>query len=472
MTEPAADVRTFPAGFVWGCSTASYQIEGAVDEDGRRPSIWDTFSHTPGRTANGDTGDVADDHYHRYREDVALMAGLGLTSYRFSLAWPRIVPEGTGATNQAGLDFYRRLVDELLAAGIAPFPTLYHWDLPQPLEDAGGWANRDTALRFADYAAVVMGALGDAFPSVITLNEPWCSAFLGYGSGVHAPGRTEPASALAAAHHLNLAHGLAASVIRDQRPDTQRSIALNLQAVRPAHDTDADRDAARQIDALANRVFLGPLFEGAYPPDLIADTADVTDWAFVQDGDLEQIRGTVDLLGVNYYTPVYVSAWDGVGSPETADGHQAGTGTSWPGVAAVQFPRLPGPRTEMDWLVDATGLSELLLRLHHDLPGTPLAITENGAACPDVVSEDGAVHDPDRISYLQQHLGAVADAIDAGADLRAYFLWSFLDNFEWGHGYSKRFGIVHVDYATQQRRLKDSAHWYAAVVSAGGPPSA
>jgi beta-glucosidase len=465
-----AGVRRFPDAFTWGVSTASYQIEGAVNEDGRGASIWDTFAHTPGKTLNGDTGDVADDHYHLYREDVALMAGLGVQGYRFSLAWPRIVPSGSGATNLAGLDFYRRLVDELLTAGIKPFPTLYHWDLPQPLEDAGGWADRDTALRFVDYAEVVMNALGDVLPSVITLNEPWCSAFLGYGAGVHAPGRTEPATALVAAHHLNLAHGLAARLIREQHPGTEVSIALNLHLVRPARDNEGDRDAARQIDAVANRVFLGPLFEGAYPPDLLADTASLTDWAFVRDGDLDTIQGTVDLLGVNYYSPTYVSAWDGVGEKESADGHLSGAGTPWPGAERVEFPRLPGHRTEMDWLVDPTGLSDLLLHLHHDIPETPLVITENGCAYADVVSPDDLVHDPDRVAYLGQHLGAVADAIDAGVDVRGYFQWSFLDNFEWGYGYSKRFGLVHVDYETQRRRPKDSAQWYASVIAAGGLP--
>ncbi len=266
-----------------------------------------------------------------------------MQSYRFSLAWPRIVPDGSGATNEAGLDFYRRLVDELLGAGITPFPTLYHWDLPQPLEDAGGWGNRDTAERFADYAGVVMAALGDRLPSVITLNEPWCAAFLGYGAGVHAPGRTEPATALAATHHLNLAHGLAVDRIRAARPGTEVSIALNLHLIRAANDTDADRDAVRQIDGVANRVFLDPLLAGTYPEDVLADTASVTDWGFVRDGDLATIGGKVDLLGVNYYSPTYVSAWDGHGEPESADGHASGEGTPWPGADRVQFPQACRP---------------------------------------------------------------------------------------------------------------------------------
>src|SRR4051794_29129537 len=464
----SADVRRFPAEFVWGVSTASYQIEGAVAEDGRKPSIWDTFSHTPGRVDKGDTGDVADDHYHRYREDVALMSELGVQAYRFSIAWPRIVPDGSGATNEAGLDFYRRLVDELLGAGITPFPTLYHWDLPQPLEDAGGWGNRDTAERFAEYAGVVMAALGDRLPAVITLNEPWCTAFLGYGSGVHAPGRTEPATALTAAHHLNLAHGLAADRIRAERPGTDVSIALNLHLIRPATDSAADQAAARQIDGVANRVFLEPLLAGRYPQDVLADTASVTDWAFVRDGDLAAIGGRVDTLGVNYYSPTYVAAWDGQGEQESADGHASGAGTPWPGADRVQFPRLPGHRTDMDWLVDASGLSDTLTRVHREYPSTPLVVTENGAAYPDVVSADGVVHDADRIAYLQGHIGAVADAIEAGADVRGYYLWSFLDNFEWSFGYSKRFGLVHVDYETLVRTPKDSARFYSEVLAAGG----
>jgi beta-glucosidase len=457
--------EVFPASFVWGVSTAAYQIEGAVTEDGRGPSIWDTFSHEPGRILDGDTGDVADDHYHRYRDDVAVMSELGIDSYRFSLAWPRIVPEGSGAINQAGLDFYRRLVDELLAKGIAPFPTLYHWDLPQALEDAGGWGSRDTASRFADYASVVMAALGDRFPNVITLNEPWCSAFLGYGSGVHAPGRTEPATSLAAVHHLNLAHGLAAQAIRAQRPDTLVSIALNIHHVRPVTQTGPDLDAARRIDAVANRSFLGPLFDGAYPDDLLADTGHLSDWAFVRSGDLDLVGGSVDTLGVNYYNPTYVAAWDRSKDKEAADGHKAGVGTPWPGADDVEFPRMPGPRTAMDWPIDPKGLTEVLHRLHGDARGVPLVITENGAAFEDTVSADGAVHDPDRTAYLESHIAAVGDALAAGVDVRGFFLWSMLDNFEWSYGYSKRFGIVHIDYATQERRLKDSAHWYAARIA-------
>jgi beta-glucosidase len=455
----------FPPGFVWGTATASYQIEGAASEDGRTPSIWDTYSRTPGKVHAGDTGDVADDHYHRYREDVAIMRELGVTSYRFSVAWPRITPQVTadslGPVNETGLAFYDRLVDELLSAGIAPAATLYHWDLPQALEDAGGWAHRATAERFAEYAEVVAGRLGDRVGTFITLNEPWCSAYLGYASGVHAPGRTEPAAALAAVHHLNLAHGLATAAVRRAAPQAQVALTLNLAWVRPVGDSAADADAVRRIDGLQNRVFLDPVMRGEYPADVLEDTASVTDWGFVRDGDLELIRQPVDALGLNYYSPTVVRAYAGSGPRLEADGHGDGAASAWPACEDVEFPPQPGPTTDMGWNIDPRGLTELLLRLARDYPGVALYVTENGAAYPDVVSADGAVHDRDRIDYLHQHLTAVAEAIESGADVRGYYLWSLLDNFEWSYGYSKRFGIVHVDYATQQRTIKDSGRWYA-----------
>ena len=458
----------FPPGFVWGTATASYQIEGAAAEGGRTPSIWDTFSHTPGKVRGGDTGDVADDHYSRYREDVAIMRELGVRSYRFSVAWPRITPQVTeralGPVNDAGVAFYDRLVDELLTAGITPAATLYHWDLPQALEDAGGWTNRATAERFAEYAEVVAGRLGDRIGTFITLNEPWCSAYLGYASGVHAPGRTEPAAALAAVHHLNLAHGLATAAVRRAAPQAQVALTLNLAWVRPASEAPADADAVRRIDGLQNRVFLDPTMRGQYPADVLADTASVTDWAFVRDGDLELIRQPVDALGLNYYSPTVVRAYDGAGPRLEADGHGDGAASAWPACDDVEFPPQPGPTTDMGWSVDPRGMTELLLRLARDHPGVDLYVTENGAAYPDVLTEDGAVHDADRIAYLHAHLRAVADAVAAGAPVRGYFLWSLLDNFEWSYGFSKRFGIVHVDYATQQRTVKDSGRWYAEVV--------
>ncbi|MFY1577502.1 GH1 family beta-glucosidase [Verrucosispora sp. WMMD703] len=450
----------FPEGFVWGSATAAYQIEGAAKEDGRGPSIWDTYSHTPGRTLNGDTGDVAADHYHRWADDLDQVAALGLGAYRFSIAWPRVQPGGSGALNQAGVDFYSRLVDRLLELGIRPVATLYHWDLPQELEDAGGWPARDTAARFADYAEKIVGSLGDRVHTWTTFNEPWCSAYLGYASGVHAPGRTEPAAALAAVHHLNLAHGLAGRVIRDLAPAAQLSVTLNLHVIRPASGSAADADAARRIDALANRAFLGPMLDGAYPPDLLADTAAVTDWSFVRDGDEATAAVPLDVLGVNYYSTTLVRAWDGVSPKSDADGHGRSAHSAWVGSEQVEFLPQPGPYTAMGWNIEPAGLTELLLRLHREYPDQPLMITENGAAFDDVVSPDGTIHDDRRIDYLHRHIAATHDAMAAGADVRGYFVWSLLDNFEWAYGYDRRFGIIRVDYETQQRTWKDSAHWY------------
>ena len=467
-TTPGA--RAFPPGFLWGTATAAYQIEGAAGEDGRTPSIWDTFSRTPGKVRNGDTGDIACDHYHLWREDVALMAGLGVGAYRFSVSWPRVQPTGRGPASRKGLDFYSRLVDELLAKGIQPVLTLYHWDLPQDLEDAGGWPERDTAERFAEYASLVAGALGDRVKTWTTLNEPWCSAFLGYGSGVHAPGRTDQADALRAAHHLNLAHGLGVQALRAHLPtDARASVTLNLHHVRSLTDSEEDRDAARRIDGVANRVFTGPMLRGEYPADVLRDTAHLTDWSFVRDGDTGAISQPVDFLGVNYYSPTLVSAASGPGS-HNADGHGASEYSPWPGGDDVAFHRPPGATTAMGWAIDPSGLYELLTRVRDDFPGLPLVITENGAAFDDYVNPEGRVHDPERISYLHGHLTAVHRAIEAGVDVRGYFLWSLLDNFEWGHGYSKRFGAVYVDYATRRRIPKESAHWYARVVRDGVLP--
>ncbi|MEW2086165.1 GH1 family beta-glucosidase [Streptomyces sp. NPDC005283] len=455
--KTTTDLR-FPAGFRWGTATAAYQIEGAAAEDGRTPSIWDTFSRAPGKVRNGDTGDIAADHYHRMREDVALMKQLGVTDYRFSVAWPRVQPTGRGPAVQKGLDFYRRLTDELLEAGIRPVATLYHWDLPQELEDAGGWPQRETARRFGDYAGIMADALGDRVKTWTTLNEPWCAAFLGYGSGVHAPGRASASGSLRAAHHFNLAHGWAARTLHAALPSTSEiSLTLNLHVVRPLTDSGDDRDAARRIDAVGNRIFLDPVFHGRLPEDLVRDTASVTDWAFVQDGDLDMISTPIDSLGINYYSPTVVAA----GSSDSP--------SPWAGAEQhVRFVPAPGPRTAMDWPVDADGLHELLIRLRDDLPGVPLVITENGAAYDDYADPSGAVHDPERVAYLRSHLAAVHRAIADGADVRGYFLWSLLDNFEWAYGYSKRFGIVHVDFATQRRTFKDSARWYADVIARGG----
>lgn len=462
----------FGPDFVWGAATAAYQVEGAVTEGGRTPSIWDTFAHTPGRTVGGDTGDVAVDHYHRFRDDVALMRDLGLRAYRFSVSWnrifPRVTASGLGPVNPDGVAFYSRLVDALLAAGIAPVVTLYHWDLPQALEDAGGWASRVTAYRFAEYAAEVAGVLGDRVRLFTTLNEPWCSAYLGYAAGVHAPGRTEPAAALAAVHHLNLAHGLATDAIRARLPGARIAVSLNLAWVVPETGSARDRDAARRVDGLQNRVFLQPMLSGGYPADVRADTAGVSDWSFVLPGDEGLVHRPPDVLGVNYYTPTPVRFWTRERPRETADGHGAGAGTPWIACDDVEFPRPPGPRTDMGWAVDARGLGVLLRRLHHEFPGLPLMVTENGAAYPgDEVGPDGSVADPERVGYLREHLAVVRDAIGDGVPVGGYFVWSLLDNFEWSWGYAKRFGVVHVDYATQVRTPKDSARFYAAVIAAG-----
>ncbi|MCX2182779.1 beta-glucosidase [Streptomyces sp. SKN60] len=456
----------FPPGFRWGTATAAYQIEGAAREDGRTPSIWDTFSRTPGRVRNGDTGDIAADHYHRTAEDIALLRRLGVTDYRFSIAWPRVQPTGRGPAVQKGLDFYRRLADELREAGIRPVATLYHWDLPQELEDAGGWPQRETAYRFAEYAGLAAEALGDRVATWTTLNEPWCAAFLGYGSGVHAPGRTSDVAAMRAAHHLNLAHGLAVGALRAALPTAtaaEVSLTLNLHAVRASSDVPRDRDAARRIDAVGNRIFLDPVFHGRLPKDLVEDTAAVTDWSFVRDGDLATAAAPIDSLGINYYSPTEVAA----AGPGAAD--DSGEPSPWAGAERhVRFVPVAGPRTAMDWPVDADGLYELLVRLRDELPGVPLLVTENGAAYDDYADPSGQVKDPERVAYLHAHLGAVHRALADGVDVRGYFLWSLLDNFEWAYGYSKRFGIVHVDFATQRRTLKDSARWYADVIARGG----
>ncbi|MEV0092777.1 GH1 family beta-glucosidase [Streptomyces sp. NPDC050738] len=439
-------MTTFDPDFLWGAATSSYQIEGAVTEDGRGPSIWDTFSATPDRILNGDTGAVAADHYHRYPEDIALMSRLGLRAYRFSLAWPRIQPDGRGPANPKGLDFYRRLTDTLLEQGIQPWPTLYHWDLPQPLEDKGGWPERDTAERFAEYASLAYEALGDRITDWTTLNEPWCSAFLGYATGRHAPGRREPAAAVRAAHHLLLGHGLAAEAM----PDARVGITLNLTHVTPRTEAPADLDAARRIDGMQNRLFLDPLLRAAYPKDVLHDLRDVTGTGHIQDGDLKTIAAPLDFLGINYYAPMLVAG----GTEPTA--------SAYVGSPSVHIADGGRPRTAIGWEIDEHGLHDLLLRLKADYPAVPLYVTENGAAF------DEEVHDTARIAYLDGHLRACARAIVQDVPLKGYFVWSLLDNFEWSYGYSQRFGIVHIDYPTQRRTPKDSARWYAAVIERGG----
>jgi beta-glucosidase len=468
MTQQAIELLGTPqrtgridlgAGFELGVATAAYQIEGAVHQDGRGPSIWDTFSHTPGRTVGGDTGDIACDHYHRYAQDVALMGDLGVDSYRFSVAWPRIQPEGRGAANLAGLAFYDRLVDSLLEQEIAPAVTLYHWDLPQALEDGGGWRNRDTAQRFAEYAALVHDHLGDRVQRWITLNEPWCSSFLGYASGRHAPGVQEGEGALAAAHHLLLGHGLAVAAMRaDARPGQQVGITLNLQPVSAA--TSAPQDVAASERALmrANLLFTDPILQGRYPALARQSYADLTDFGYLHEGDLATIGAPLDFLGVNYYFPSRVEA-----APYAQLDPAMRTADDL-GIAEV----ISGDEelTAMGWPVEPAGLTRLLAWLRDTYPSLPpIYITENGRACDDVVSSEGLVDDPDRVRYLDSHLRAVGDAMAAGVDVRGYYCWSLMDNFEWAEGYSKRFGLVYVDYATQKRTPKSSFSWFRSLIA-------
>jgi beta-glucosidase len=448
-----------PPGFELGVATASYQIEGAVDEGGRGPSIWDTFSHTPGAIARGENGDTACDHYHRYADDVHLMGDLGVDSYRFSVAWPRIQPEGRGVANPAGLAFYDRLVDSLLEQGIAPALTLYHWDLPQALEDVGGWRNRETAQRFADYAALVHEHLGDRVQRWITLNEPWCSSFLGYASGRHAPGVREGQGALAAAHHLLLGHGLAVAALRaDARPGQQVGITLNLQPVSANTGSAQDMAASERALLRANLLFTDPVLQGRYPDLARQVYSPLTDFGYLHDGDLTTIAAPLDFLGVNYYFPSKVRAAPyAQADPALRTADDLGT-------EDVISP--DEELTPMGWPIEAAGLTRLLVWLRDTYPRLPpIFITENGRACDDVVTPEGQVDDPDRVRYMQDHLRAVGDAIEAGVDVRGYYCWSLMDNFEWAEGYAKRFGLVHVDYQTQQRTPKASFNWFRSLIA-------
>ncbi|MCW2879815.1 MAG: Beta-glucosidase [Sphaerisporangium sp.] len=466
-TQPETDAPAlvFPTGFVWGAATSAYQIEGSISADGRGTSIWDTFVGQPGRVLNGENAEVAIDHYRRYRDDVALMADLGLTAYRFSVSWPRIQPDGAGTVNEAGLDFYRRLVDELLAQGIDPWLTLYHWDLPQALEDAGGWPARDTSKRFADFAARVHQALGDRVRNWSTVNEPWCAAFLGYSSGEHAPGRREPAASIRAAHHLNLAHGLSVQALRAQGAGSQIGGSVNLYAISSAGDDPADLDAARRIDGLQNRFFLDALLKGSYPEDVLADLSHVTEIDFIKDGDMETISAPFDTLMVNYYSRFTVSGKPG--GAASAAAAPTGAGSPWPGSEHVSFVNGGRPVTSMGWEIDDTGLYEVLQRVARDYPSIPLVISENGAAFDDVVVGE-TVDDQERLAYIEAHLRTCHSAIEAGIPLKGYFAWSLMDNFEWAWGYGKRFGLVYVDYPTQRRTPKASAFWYADTIRRGG----
>jgi beta-glucosidase len=457
MVDP--NFPAFPPDFLWGASTASYQIEGAIDEGGRGPSIWDTFSHTPGKIARGDHGDVACDHYHRYREDVELLRELGVGVYRFSVAWPRIQPDGKGPANPEGLDFYQRLVDELLRAGITPCLTLYHWDLPQALEDAGGWRVRDTAERFAEYAGLVHAALADRVPLWGTLNEPYCSAFVGYSEGRHAPGAKEGHGALAAAHHLLVGHGLAIQAMRARGSGSQRlGITLNLSHVTPATAEAADVAAAARGELLHNRVFSDPILGGRWPAGERELWSPISDFDFRRDGDLELIGQPLDFLGVNNYYPSYAKH-----APTADEDTEHRVATE---INVVENPPAQLPRTSMGWPVEPAGLGRLLRWLRDEYPGLPpIYITENGCAYPDELDADKQVEDPDRIAYLDRHLRAVHAAIADGVDVRGYFCWSLLDNFEWACGYAKRFGLVYVDYPAQLRIPKASYRWFREMIA-------
>jgi beta-glucosidase len=446
----------FPADFAWGTATSSYQIEGAVDEDGRGPSIWDTFSHTPGRVANDDTGDIACDHYHRWAEDVDLIASYGLTAYRFSIAWPRIQPTGRGKPNQRGIDFYDRLVDRLLEKGSRPMATLYHWDLPQALQDEGdGWQNREIVDRFGEYASVMYDALGDRVAWWITHNEPWVAAAVGHRIGRHAPGLHDLEAELRVAHHLLLAHGRAVEAYRGSALAAPIGITLNLYPTYPERHTDEDGAAARLADAYANRWYLDPVLRGSYPANLLdwLATRHAMDW--VRDGDLERVRQPIDFLGVNYYSRSVVRA--------PHDGEVA----EFPWVGSSEI-STDVARTDLGWEITPFGLTDLLLRLDADYGSPPMLITENGAAFNDGPSADGEIHDARRVEFMRSHLAALETAIDRGVDVRGYFAWSLMDNFEWGEGYSMRFGITYVDYATLQRTPKDSARWFAEVARRNG----
>jgi beta-glucosidase len=438
------EVRQLPLGFVWGAAGSAYQVEGAVDEDGRGESIWDRYVTVPGAIANGDTGTVACDSYHRFGDDVVLMRELGIGAYRFSISWPRVLPEGRGRVNPAGLDYYDRVVDELLANGIEPYVTLYHWDLPQALEERGGWPSRDTVYAFAEYVEVVVARLGDRVRNWITQNEPWVVSWLGYGIGEHAPGRRSDADALAAAHHVLLSHGRAAEVLRRDAPDARVGVTLDLYPMYPLTDAASDIEAARRLDGSRNRWFLEPLLSLGYPSDVLDRYASIL--PTIEDGDMETIGARLDFLGVNYYSRAVV---------------RAGADPALP--IAVDLDRTE--RTEMGWEVYPDGLTDLLVRLHRDYELPDVYITENGAAYPDART-NGSVADPQRISYLERHVGALADAVARGVPVRGYFLWSLLDNFEWAFGFSRRFGIVYVDFETLERVPKASFAWYRDVIAA------
>jgi beta-glucosidase len=445
----------FPADFAWGAATSSYQVEGAVDEDGKGPSIWDTFTHTPGTIAGGATGDVACDHYHRWAEDVDLMASYGLNAYRFSISWPRVQPDGRGAPNEKGLDFYRRLLERLGERGIRPAVTLNHWDIPQALQDDGGWQSRETCERFAEYAALVYEALGDRVAWWITHNEPWIVAALGYRLGIHAPGLRDTEAELRTAHHLLRSHGLAVQAYRASGLPAPIGITLNLLPTYPQTDSEADARAAVLSDGYTNRWYLDPVFTGSYPADMLGYFGERFSLDWIRDGDLATAREPIDFLGVNYYARRVVRAPLPDEAAEFAWVVRAETTT---GI----------PTSDLGWEMTPDVLRDLLLHLRAAYGSPTILITENGCSLRDEVAADGAVHDPRRIEFFRTHLAALEEAIDAGVDVRGYFAWSLLDNFEWAEGYGPRFGITYVDYATQRRIPKDSARWYGGVARRNG----
>jgi beta-glucosidase len=465
----------FPEGFLWGVSTAAYQIEGAAAEGGRGPSIWDTFSHEPGRVRHGDTGDVATDHYHRLNEDLDLLSALGAKVYRFSFSWSRVLPAGRGDVNEEGLVFYDRLIEGLLDRGIIPIPTLYHWDLPQGLEDEGGWESRSTVEAFGEFAAIMGARYGDRVSMWTTINEPWVLTYLGYALGLHAPGKASVDSAARVHHNILLAHASGAAALRSTVTNPSIGIALNMSEIYPAADTEATRGAAAlAFDQLVTS-FLAPLMGGKYPTGLAEYSAQWVEGAgVVEDGDLATIAAQrPDWLSINEYHPRYVVAPEDLDAVRV-DGWVGEAGTPFTiGQRFVDVTRGSAPKTIMGWILEPQGLRDILVRISGLYPNLPLYISENGYAGADFLDQNGAANDPERVDYLRDHITAAGEAIAAGVDLRGYFLWSFLDNFEWAEGYMTRFGIVYVDYPTGLRTPKTSFAWYRGVIASnavsGGP---
>lgn len=454
---------SFPKGFIWGSATSSYQIEGGIDLDGRGPSIWDAFCAEPGCVRDGDSGAIAIDHRNRMRQDVKLMSDLGLHAYRFSIAWPRVQPLGSGAVSRSGLDFYSSLVDTLLEYHIAPVVTLYHWDLPLALGERGGWTHRDTAQRFGEYAAIVAGMLGDRVDRWTTVNEPWCSSMLGYAAGLHAPGVADHGAAVTAAHHLLLAHGLGVQALRAALPSAagkEISITLNPYPVVTAGDGEEDLDAARRIDGVANRLWYDPVLRGEYPKDVLEDFTSVSDLSHIRDGDMAVIAQPVDAIGINYYRRYHVRFQKGASANPPY--------SMWPGSPDVRVVEPDVAHTDGGWAIEPDGLTETLQRVRDDYGPVSLYVHENGAYFDDGAMIDGVFQDIKRASFIEEHLHAAHAAIESGVNLRGYFAWSLFDNFEWSEGYNNRFGIVHVDFTTLVRTPKASALFYRMVIRNNG----